>query len=340
MKTRIPTARQGARPDKKIITRSAAGRIRRTARAGRKKILHPKSLLVPIDFSETSARALDYAVSLAKELGSQIRLIHVVEFPGVFTERDNPVFQTWDKQVVQRATARLDELQQKRIDGLVFAKAEVRTGCAYHEICEAARASKTDLIVISTHGFTGLKHLFLGSTAERVVRHAPCSVLVVRGSQWCAAVPELKPKKILIPVDFSNHSTQALEYGKNLARQFEAEIQLLHVAPVLYPVTEEMTGDLGRLDAELQERGEKFLAGLVKTFSSKGISVTAQVRTGRAATEISESARELKSDLIVFSTHGLTGWDRVFLGSTTEEVVRYASCPVLVVRANQSKAVK
>jgi nucleotide-binding universal stress UspA family protein len=338
MKTRIQTARHPTRTRTKTLTRKSVRNVNVTTIREQKDGLHLKSLLVPIDFSETSAKALDYAVSLAKEFGSQIKLVHVVESPKVFNDDTKPIFQAWDKQLVQQAKLQLDELEQEKIDELIPATAEVRMGRAYQEICDAARSSKTDLIVISTHGFTGLKHLFLGSTAERVVRHAPCSVLVVRGPHGSNGRPELKPKRILVPTDFSKHSMQALDYAKNLAKQFQAEIQLSHVVPVYYPVTDEMTRDICILEAELQETGEKRLAHLVKTLSSKGVSVKTQVRKGRSATEITEAVKELNSDLVVISTHGLTGWDRVFLGSTTEEVVRHVSCPVLVVRGNQPKS--
>jgi len=140
-----------------------------------------RSLLVPIDFSPESKRALEYAVPLAKSFGGKLTLVHVVEpvatpdFAQTF-----PLLAADDKLM---AAAR-DELDRvvRRFGGKskLFEKTLVRFGRAFHEITEVARTRKADLIVITTHGYTGLKHAFLGSTAERVVRHAPCAVLVVR----------------------------------------------------------------------------------------------------------------------------------------------------------------
>ena len=296
--------------------------------------LHLKSLLVPRDFSETANRALDYAVAMAAQFGARVNLLHVVESRRNFIASTEPgsIHSQWDRQIVQESKDHLNQLAQDKIDELIPVNVEVQAGRAYRKICEAAQRLDSDLVVISTHGFTGLKHLFLGSTAERVVRHAPCSVLVVREHTTNPTKLELKPNRILVPTDFSKPASKALHYALDLAREFQAEIQLLYVVPMYYPASDEMLRDIAILEADLQKAGEKDLAKLVKSIRAKGTKLQTLTRRGRPATEITEAAKELNCDLIVISTHGLTGWDRVFLGSTTEEVVRHAGCPVLVVR--------
>ena len=140
-----------------------------------------KSILVPTDFSTPSKKALDYAVPFAERFGAKLTLLHVVE-PVATPDFVNsfPLMMENDK-VMAACKAQLQSLvKQKAIDPKLVEKTLVRQGRAFHEIADAARTLKVDLIIISTHGYTGLKHALLGSTAERVVRHAPCPVLVVR----------------------------------------------------------------------------------------------------------------------------------------------------------------
>jgi universal stress protein A len=143
--------------------------------------LQIKSILVPIDFSAPSKKALDYAVPFAEQFGAKLTLLHVVE-PVATPDFANsfPLMMENDK-LMAECKAQLQSLvKQEAIDPKLVEKTLVRQGRSFHEITDAARTLKADLIIISTHGYTGLKHALLGSTAERVVRHAPCPVLVVR----------------------------------------------------------------------------------------------------------------------------------------------------------------
>lgn len=141
-----------------------------------------KSILVPVDFSPSSQKALHYALSFAEQFGATITVLNVVE-PAVYpTELGYiPVeIDALHKTMNTSARERLVQLAKEQIPPRFRASTLVRIGRPYHEITEAARELNVDLIVIATHGYTGLKHVVLGSTAERVVRHAPCPVLTVR----------------------------------------------------------------------------------------------------------------------------------------------------------------
>ena len=143
--------------------------------------LHIKSILVPIDFSPSSKKALAYAVPFAEQFGARIILVHVVE-PVAMPDFANyyPLAIENDK-VMASCKVRLEQLIKERaIEPKLVEKTLVRHGRSFHEIADAARTLKADLIIISTHGYTGVKHALMGSTTERVVRHAPCPVLVVR----------------------------------------------------------------------------------------------------------------------------------------------------------------
>ncbi len=139
-----------------------------------------KKVLVPIDFSDYSKSALRYAVNFSKFFNAEIILIYVVEpviYPLDFSmgQIAMPSFNTeWDK----RAKEELDKLAKKEINSSV--KTIIKTGKAFLEIVETAKEEDIDLIIIATHGHTGVEHLIFGSTAEKVVRKAPCPVLTLR----------------------------------------------------------------------------------------------------------------------------------------------------------------
>ena len=134
-----------------------------------------------MDFSAPSRKALDYAVPFAEQFGAKLTLLHVVE-PVATPDFVNsfPLMMEDDK-IIAACKGKLELLvKQNAIPPGIVEKTLVSHGRAFHEIALAAESLKVDLIIISTHGYTGLKHAWLGSTTERVVRHAPCPVLVVR----------------------------------------------------------------------------------------------------------------------------------------------------------------
>ena len=136
------------------------------------------SILVPVDFSNSSTKALIYAATLAKQFGAKITPLFVIELPEIVG-----VFQLLldDDEMKEACRGKLAKFIRKaRISADLVNAAVVRKGRPYREIADAARTLKVDLIVISTHGYTGVNRALLGSVTERVVREAPCPVLVVR----------------------------------------------------------------------------------------------------------------------------------------------------------------
>jgi universal stress protein A len=142
--------------------------------------LRIRSILVPIDFSDASKKALRYAVAFAGQFAGKITLLYVVEPVATPDFAYYPLAMEYE-QVMAAGRRELDKVCAKEaVKPRLLQDKLVRNGVAHRVITEVAKELKTDLIVISTHGNTGLKHLMLGSTTERVVRHAPCPVLVVR----------------------------------------------------------------------------------------------------------------------------------------------------------------
>jgi universal stress protein A len=144
--------------------------------------LHLKKILVPMDFSAPSQRALDFAVRLAKQFRSAVTLLHVVEKTAVGSGfADIPSKLDFSDEQFSMAEKNLRTLSASlRPAGSPTVDTAIRTGLPAHEIVEAAKEFDADLIVIATHGYTGWKHFCIGSTAERVVCTAPCPVFVVR----------------------------------------------------------------------------------------------------------------------------------------------------------------
>jgi nucleotide-binding universal stress UspA family protein len=141
-----------------------------------------RKILVPTDFSEESTRALRYGLELARSTGAELLLVHVVEFL-VYPAHIGigPVIPiTLEKELRQRVGKLLEDLRRKEVPPAIASRALLCDGRPFRQIVQTAREHEVDLIVIATRGHTGLKHVMLGSVAERVVREAPCPVLVVR----------------------------------------------------------------------------------------------------------------------------------------------------------------
>lgn len=154
-----------------------------------------------------------------------------------------------------------------------------------------------------------------------------------------STLPVFQLKRILVPVDFSECASKALEYALPFARQFGATLLVTHVIQPYIPIPE-MTGvDVELIEAQMREAAERELKVVCKALSSD---VTSEqvLRIGHPQTEIVRAAKELNADLIIVSTHGRSGLAHVFLGSTAERVIRHAGCPVLVVRENEREFVK
>lgn len=144
-----------------------------------------------------------------------------------------------------------------------------------------------------------------------------------------------KIAKVLVPIDFSECSKKALRYALAFAKQFGAAIDLVYVVNVNFPGTEYGAINYLELEKQMKDGATRQLADLVLKETADEIPVETSIRVGRPATEIIEAARKLESDLIIISTHGYSGLKHLVLGSTAENVVRSAKCPVLVVRENE-----
>jgi nucleotide-binding universal stress UspA family protein len=301
-------------------------------------------ILCPIDFSEYSRHAVDHAVAIARRYESTITVLHVFSTAPVAAYA--PGMPAFDPIVLTRADR--DQLLEKTKRFIetesapgVRLDATIREGDITGEILSQATDLKAELLVMGTHGRSGFERLLLGSVTEKVLRKAPCPVLTVprRHPDAVPATPVLF-KQILCPVDFSDCSIQALHYAMSLAQEADAHLTVLHVMGDELEVTPDAYGaiimnDLESL-AEFRRRREddarQRLKETVPATVSEYCSVETLVSSGKAGREIVRIATEQQTDLIVIGVQGRGAADLMFFGSTTNHVVREATCPVLTVR--------
>jgi nucleotide-binding universal stress UspA family protein len=299
-----------------------------------------KRILFATDFSRWARRAEDYACALACSWKASLTVLSVSEFPPELNP-DYHVNQQYLADLLKTASSQLTDFKDRAERRGIAVTTRVATGIPSEEVIAAARAEDSDLIVVGTRGKTGLAHVLLGSTAERVIRGSPCPVLTVRMEQADAEQKEGTPsmpvtlERILVPVDFSDCSLDALAYAAVVAQQAKASLMLLHV---LEPVSYGLDFDLGHFRSREDVRASwtKRLEELASSYRRPQMPVEFRLRGGFPADSILDSAQTLPCDLIVMGTHGRRGISHTISGSVAEAVLRKARCPVIAVRSPKS----
>ncbi len=284
-----------------------------------------RRILLATDFSRCAIQAEKLASLVGLTYGATVDVVHVSElYPGVYAA----------VQEDEETDGRLAETVQRLRSPTVSVTGHQRTGMPSVQICEVAMEYRADVIVMGTHGRTGLDHVLLGSTAERVITMAPCPVLAIRAPNASATRQDQAPitfKQIVVPIDFSDCSLDALEHGIRLAKGFGADLTLLHVLePALYD--DDGTLRQAKEQRRLDERIDPQLAPYVHAIQAAGVSVRAAVRGGIPEDSILEFVRTSGSDLIVMGTHGRRGIAHVMRGSVAEALLRRSICPMFVVK--------
>ena len=299
-----------------------------------------KRMLLPLDGSPPSEHAAKVGLALAGRLKAELVLVHVVE-PQRFQELsdyDEAVAQArtvgqsllehWQRQAKRHQVPATTHLEQHRDTAAVIFQ------CALRERC--------DLMVLGTHGRTGLPRLLLGSVAERVARLGPLPVLLVRGGNG-SKLPRFK--KPLVALDGSEYGQEALQHAAALARQLSAKLLLLHVVPDVTQMTvgsgrawmyadkNTIMVQLHEEQARLREQGQFILGEAQKACPDLNVqTILGKAQHHLIGEVIGQTAKSEKADLIVMGTHGHTGWRQFFLGSVARDVAHLAEQPVLLVR--------
>jgi nucleotide-binding universal stress UspA family protein len=293
-------------------------------------------ILAPIDFSDASRHAFDHAASLAHWYEAAIVGLHVfnpVYAPvgGIGLPQDGgTVFASPGASA--RLRIQLDETVAAAISAGVQVETVIEEGSPSEQIVQGVGRHRADLIVMGTHGVSGFERLLLGSVTEKVVRKASCPVLTV--PPRAHATSRLPFRRILCPIDFSPSSAAALGHALSIAQEAQAELLLVHVLE--WPIGREPASIPGFNVAEYHVYREKEaaaeLAKMIPSSVRDWCTPSTQLVHGKPYEQILALAGDRGVDLIVIGVHGRGALDMALFGSTTNQVIRGARCPVLTIR--------
>jgi len=298
-----------------------------------------KKVLFTTDFSEISNHALPYAIKMAKIFDAELVMLHAVTLyehdpndPG----HRFPSLESYCAELRRAADKRFQVCAEEIGDaGVKIRKAVVQGISPRAAILDFLRdEGGFGLVVMSTHGRSGLSHVLLGSVAENVIRYSPCPVLVVKNPEHeflDRKTGEVHLRKILFPLDFSKESIRPLDLLRAIAARHGSEIIVYHAIDVEIPAIYYTAGieSMLQLDPGLRERVEKKMRELIGT-RLDGLNVHFMVAEGRAAKLIRAFARQQEIDLIVMGAAGSHGIGDFLFGSTASRVIQKAVCPVLI----------
>jgi nucleotide-binding universal stress UspA family protein len=299
-----------------------------------------KKILIPLDGSETTENVLPYARALAKRLGIPVELLAVVDFTEMarsVSAADGLFLDRLANDEARRSGVYLAGISQS-FSGIA-ARCLVKQGRAADIIVEIAAAEKDTLIMMATHGRSGLNRFFLGSVTEKVLRATSSPLLVVRAKEGTVAAGEVVFKSLVVPLDGSELAESVMPSVVALAKQLDLEIILLRAYAIPYGAYTVGEGfydpvNLEAFMARLRQETIDYLERKTAELKRKGIEKVSYIaREGLSADEIIKYGRKTPDKLIAMCSHGRSGVKRWVLGSVTETVVRHAGDPVLVLRA-------
>jgi nucleotide-binding universal stress UspA family protein len=303
-----------------------------------------KRLLVPLDGSKLAEIALPYAEEVARHFRSEVVLVNV---RGASEDPDKPEYRVY----ISKMAAETEQNIKKSSDiphgeRVKVASAIIGSPGLSHpaeEIVDYAAKENISLIVMATHGRTGIRRWALGSTANKVARAFNCPVLLIRANT--NAPKSIHLDKILVPLDGSKESEAVLPYIENLAPKVKSKVNLLNVVEPPYhiypyaegpgyysgsgivrvPYTEEEIKPLKLV-------AEKYVKEVSDKLAAAGIKTSYEVRTGSPGEQIIKAEEEFHPDLVALSTHGHSGFGRWDHGSVADKVLHAGKTPLLLVR--------
>jgi nucleotide-binding universal stress UspA family protein len=293
-----------------------------------------KKILCATDFSDFSNHTVNYGVALAKEFGARLIICHVIDLSSVAIYGEfqlDPVGQ--QDRIIEDANEQLEALTG---DQPVDWEPLITVGKPADEIVRAVEEKDIDLVISATRGRTGLKRLILGSVTERLMLTLPCPLLVLRGPEHdFIKDPDraIRLKKIMVGCDFSPDSGQALNHALSLAQEFEAELHLINVieAPAQPGLLKGETSAAEKIHKDFRQLLDQKLKDLVPAEARHWCTPQTSILEGQPYEELARYAESNDVDMIVMGIRGHGLMKTLFLGSTTDRVVRRAPCPVLSV---------
>jgi len=300
-----------------------------------------KRMLVPLDGSELAEVVLPYAKELAGRLDLELTLLHVCEPPGAESQFMCRTYLEHVAEIVQKQSREVQaKTGETTGEKAVEARVELGAGNPAEEILRYAEENKVDLILIATHGRSGVKHWILGSVADKVLRKSKIPIWLVRANIPEEIIHDEWPKRtMLVPLDGSRFSESVLPHVEALAKQRGAEL----VNVVLLRVYEKpfITADYPEPDSEAHEKriinhfkqeAEQYLVKVEKRLADAGLKVRTEVLMGKPANEIINYAQNNHPNLIVMATHGSSGVSLWEYGNIADKILHGVSSPIFLVR--------
>ncbi len=304
-----------------------------------------KNILVAVDFSLYAEKAFTHALSLAKKYRAKLILLNVADTAyiesGAFG--DDPNYkEKLREDVRQRAKEQMETMVEKYAgkDRDLVMELLVSEGEPFIEVIQCVRRVGADLLVVGSQGESGLLASFLlGGTAYKLVRNAPCPVLLVKKREEEETFPKrVLLERILIPVDFSSHSQKAFFYALSLAKRFKSEITLINVVDTNRGTFLQEGVNRDELRRNLLEKVKIDFQKFLKGEDLSGVKVQTKALDGKPFEKILEWSNSWPADLLVIGTHGRTGLLEMFLlGSTAYKVVRKVYSPILTVKPSEEE---
>ncbi len=271
-----------------------------------------KNIIVPIDFSEQSEYALQTAASLAKKHGSRILAVHMLELSDAVISSTDQMHAQQAVFLLKAAEKRFGSFLNKPYLAGVGITPIVKPYKVFSELNAIAKEHHADLIVMGSHGTDGLREIFFGSNAEKVVRNAEIPVLVIKEAQ-----PNFKVELILFACDFTDESLPAFQKARAFAEMLSAELQLVYI---------NTPGDDFLSSSDAYNRIHQFLQKACVDFE---VTIHNDYSVEKGIINYSQS---IKADAIGTPTHGHKGLTHFFKGSIGEDIANHAKIPVLTFR--------
>jgi len=299
-------------------------------------------ILVPLDGSQLAEMALQPAITIARQIGGQVTLLNIPVRQQVILPSSAgyapPVYGQTIEHALKSEEAYLAKIENAHADAAIKFDTQVQEGDVAGVIVDTATTGAVDLIIMTTHGYSGFTRWMLGSVTERVLREAPCPVLVLRRAGQL--------KKAMITLDGSRLAEQALKSGVEIGHLLDCETTLLRVDQqeqlssvemgFLEVASSELCQELAQDDAD---RVSYYLECVASKFEIEETPLQKAVVKGKPAECILEFIEEQHIDLVSIATHGYSGLKRWTYGSVTEKILRKAECAMLIVRS-PSEALK
>lgn len=288
-------------------------------------------IVVGTDFSEQAATAASHAMAIARRSEAEVVLVHVLSMGNMSLGMPYPVvvpeaYQVSMTNLKTAAKARLEDARKALLGQGVELSHEIVEDLAQRGLVESVKELRAKLVVVGSHGRTGVSRFLLGSIAEQVTRHAPCDVLVARGN-----APDGGYKRVIVPTDFSPMGDLALERAVGLAEP-GGQIEVLHCWQLPGGFSMEWGESTVMLREGTEESARHCFEQRIERFANSGFEFSFKSVESPTRLGILDRVEEADFDLIVMGSHGRTGLKRVLLGSIAETTIRHSKQSVYIAR--------